>query len=204
MKRLLGLVTIVAMWAAPGLTPALAASLSFTPTSQSVGIGQPVTVQITVDGLGAGMAPSVGAFDLDVTFDPAVLLPTAVDFGLLLGDPDALEALTSSSLSSGLIDLAEVSLLAPSDLDALQPSSFTLATLSFISLAVGTSPLAFTQAFVDDAFAARIALDVTGGTVDVAAPPGGAVPMPASLVLLGAAMAAWLVVTRRRAASAAG
>src|SRR5215510_10175942 len=184
MTRLIWMAMVAVIGAALGVAPAEAASLSFTPTFQTAGVGQPVTVQVTVADLVAGAAPSVGAFDLDVTFDAALLSPTGVTFGPLLGDPDALEALTSLALSPGLIDLAEVSLLAPADLDALQPSSFTLATLSFTTLAVGISPLAFSQALVDDAFATRLALDAAGGSVDIVAPSGGAVPLPASAWLL--------------------
>jgi hypothetical protein len=94
--------------------------------------------------LNAGGPPSLGAFDLDVSFDPSVLLPLDVAFGPFLGDPSLLEALTDFNFFPGLVDLAEVSLLLPEELDALQRASFPLATLVFDRIGVGEERLAFT------------------------------------------------------------
>lgn len=85
----------------------------------------------------------------------------------------------------------------------MQPASFTLATLAFTSLAVGSSPLTFTQSIVDDALAVRLDLAAADGRVDVVAPPGGTVPVPATLVLLASGLAAW-AGTRGRATAPAG
>jgi len=46
-------------------------------------------------------------------------------------------------LLAGLVDLFEVSLLSDLELDALQPASFVLASLTFEALAAGTTTLAF-------------------------------------------------------------
>ena len=84
-------------------------SVTIVPPSQSVAQGQPVTVDVDVSGL--GNPPSVGAFDLTVSFDPALLLPTGVIFGSFLGDPTIPTALTDFTLSTSAIEFAEVSLL---------------------------------------------------------------------------------------------
>jgi hypothetical protein len=178
-----------------GTPPARAISLDFVPASQTVGTG-PLSVDVAVSGLGAGIPPSVGAFDLDVSFDPLVLAPISVTFGSFLGDVTLGEALTSFTLSPGVVDLAEVSLLLPVELDALQPASFTLATLAFNTLSTGTSPLTFSQALVDDAFAVRVAADPSNGNVTVEAT--GPVPRPSGLLLLGWGLAAWAMVAAVR------
>lgn len=51
----------------------------------------------------------------------------------------------------------------------------------------------YASSIVDDAFAARLPLVLGDGSVDVVSPPGGAVPVPATLLLLGSGLAAWLL-----------
>jgi hypothetical protein len=175
------------LWA----SPTLAITVDFVPATPTVGVGQSVAVDIVISGLTAGQPPSVGAFDLDVSFAPNILVPTGVSFGPFLGDPALLEALTSVSVSPGLVDFAEVSLLLPAELDALQPASFALATLSFDTLAGGTSPLTFSQIVLADAFGGTLTASVGGGSINVV------VPEPGTLLLLGAAMAGLMFVRRR-------
>jgi hypothetical protein len=76
-----------------------------------------------------------------------------------------MEALTDFTFMSGAVEFAEVSLLSPAQLDALQPANFSLATITFTALASGTSSLSFLEATVDDAF-------------------GNKIPEPGTLVLL--------------------
>jgi hypothetical protein len=83
------------------------------------------------------------------------------------------------------------------DLDALQPASFTLATLAFDPPAAGTGPLTFPQAIVDDAFAVRLAVDTAGGGVTVSV----AVPEPATSRRVGLGLTA-LALKRGRARAA--
>ncbi len=155
-------------------------------------MGQPVTVDVVISGLGAGAPPSVGAFDFDVSFNPGILSPTGVSFGPFLGNPDLFEALTSFALTPVLVDFAEVSLLLPAELDALQQATFTLATLSFDTLALGTSPLTFSQVVVADAFGGKLIPSVGGGSVNVI------VSEPNALLLLGAAIAGMMLIGRKR------
>ena len=66
-----------------------------------VEVGMKLDVDIIISSLGAGIAPSLGAFDLDIGFDPAILSPVDVSFGPLLGTPPS-TALSSFSFSPGL------------------------------------------------------------------------------------------------------
>jgi hypothetical protein len=67
------------------IPPVEAVSLSLSPASQTVIGGQTASVDVGISGIGP--PPSVGAFDLSVSFDPALLLPTDVSFGRFLVTP---------------------------------------------------------------------------------------------------------------------
>ncbi|MGH9460678.1 MAG: hypothetical protein ACRD1X_05645, partial [Vicinamibacteria bacterium] len=72
-----------------------ATTIEFVTPVQSLSLGDAASVDIFVSGLGNGTALSLGAFDLDVAFDPAILVPVSVTFASFLGDPlDPLETLT--------------------------------------------------------------------------------------------------------------
>lgn len=132
-------------------------TLSISPGSTNVITGQSVDFALLISGHTQGIAPSVGAFDLTVGFDQNLLMPTGVVFGPFLGNPGLFEALTSSSLSLSQVNVAEVSLLSSTTLDALQPASFPLATLTFTAKASGVAALAFTAGVVDDTFGNKLA-----------------------------------------------
>lgn len=163
MKKLIGLIlaTVVMLFQAGS---ASAISIAFVPEFPTVTAGDTLDVAIVISGLPAGGAPSVGTFDLDVKFDPMVLLPIGISFGPFLGDPNSLsfETITDSHFFIDVVDLAEVSLLSPTELDALQPSSFSLATLSFSAVGDGDVALEFTEIRVDDAFGIKLHIPLPG------------------------------------------
>lgn len=134
-----GLVRICGVAVVIGLltiASAHAISLSITPTSQSVGLGDSASVDIVIADLGAEI---VSAYDLDLLYDAAILDATDVVFGPHLGSP---LSLTSENLSTaGVVDFSELSLLSDGVLNANQPDTFTLATVSFGTVGVGTSAL---------------------------------------------------------------
>lgn len=159
-----------------------AASIALSPSGQTVTPGASVDVDIVISGLGANVAPTLSAFDLDVSFDPSVLSFVAVTFGLDLGAP-GIDAFVSGGLLGGpvRVDLAEASLLSNAVLDASQPDAFVMATLHFTALGLGTSPLAITQAVLANTAGGSIPADLTGASVDVVVPEPGAF----ALVALG-------------------
>ncbi len=181
MKKLICFITLVGLCGLLQGSPILAISLDFVPASQTVfPPGQSVAVDIVISGLGDGISPSVGAFDLEVSFDPTALSPLNVTFGPFLGDPDTGEAFHTFFFVPGAVDFAAISFLLPTDLDALQSASFTLATLSFNTLTLGTSSLIFTQTLIIDAFGQPLILNSVGeGTVTKV------VPEPSTLILVG-------------------
>jgi hypothetical protein len=163
---------------------ALADPITLQIAPQFVTEGQTVNEGVVISGL--GLPPEVGAFDIFIGFDPSLLTPTNVEFGPLLGDPSLFEALTAFSLNVSNVEAAEVSLLPTSDLDALQSSSFTLATISFVALANGTADFSYLGGPIDDGNGVLIF-----GTKVVPEPPS-IVSLATCLVAL-----AWLVRYRR-------
>jgi hypothetical protein len=59
--------------------------------------------------------------------------------------------------SPGMVEFAEISLLSPTELDALQTSAFSLGTLSFTALGSGTASFSFSAGVVDDGFGKKLA-----------------------------------------------
>lgn len=188
LKRLAGL-TALTLALSLGV-PAGAASLTILPSSTLVTPGGAFAVDLVVSGLGDAAAPSVGAFDIDIGFDPTDLTLIGVTLGTALGDVGLGEALDASfgHYLPGVINIAEVSFLAPATLDAAQPDSFVLATLAFAAtgMAAGdTTTLGIlTVLSLGDALGDPLTADaLTGATVT-------AIPVPAAVWLFAGALAA--------------
>lgn len=130
-RKLIGLAIASSLSAPVWALPAV----QLTPSVTNVTTGQTVTVSVDVTDLGGQI---VSAYDLDVGFSAGLLSWTQTLFGGLLGDPSLFESLQDSSESSGVVDLAELSLLADADLDVLQPGDTVhLADLEFLATADG-------------------------------------------------------------------
>jgi hypothetical protein len=162
----------------------LQASVLFelTPSPQIVVGGTSVSVNAVVTGL--GNPPSVGSFDIDIGFNSALLSPTSVTFGTLLGDPALFEALTDFKFSPGVVNIAEVSLLSNAQLDARQSPNIILATLHFQALTSGTATFNYLGGPIDDGNGILLF--------------GGKVPEPATVFLTALSLMACAWVSRRR------
>lgn len=187
-----------------GVQEAKAVSLDFQLSSPSVNIGDTVTVDMVIGGLGNFTNPSLGAFDFIVNFNPTLVGLTAspVTFGSLLGDEGLGESLTGSSFSTGSANLFTLSFLTESELNALQPSTFTLATLSFNALAAGTNAFSFSSVVLGDGAGAPLVASLGTGSLTINTNGGGGgggnVPEPSSMLLLGAGIGVmWCMNSRR-------
>ena len=118
-----------------------AATLSLSPALQEVALGESTTVNLNISDLGNIVDPSLGAFLVEITFDASILSFDTVSYGSYLGAPS--ETTITTSVGAGIVSLYESSLLLNSELDVIQPDSFTLATLQFTANNLGTSGLSF-------------------------------------------------------------
>ena len=125
-------------------TPCRSTHLSqVVPSTPAPVVGDTFTADVVVSGLGNLAAPSLGAFDLNLTFNPSVVNFVGITFGQLLGDPMAgpVEAVTGFAAAAGSLNAFSVSLLTPAQLVALQPASFTLFTVTLQVVGTGDSSL---------------------------------------------------------------
>ena len=182
---------------------ASAASLSLQPAGLTVTPGMAFSVDLQVSGVGSPAPGSIGGFDLEISFDPAVLSLQSYSLGGFLGDVGQFEAADFSLLQSGKIQLTEVSFLATAALDALQPGSFKLATINFMAATAtppGGSPVSITRLWSLGLATGLPLDDVTLSDVTVTAVPEAST---CALMLAGLALLA-ATARRRRGGPATG
>lgn len=189
-KSLLALLAILA--SASGQ----AALISIVPSQSSVLPGQSFTVDIIIDQLAPGGAPSLSAFDLIFVFnsinlgldntdedadgipDDVIIDPTGqLDiFGLGLNIQDA------ELLAPGLLQIFELSFDLPVDLDTLQLNSFILASLTLTALSPGLSDLTLNINGLADGLGNALSSQVINAVVQVEG--AAAITEPHALLLL--------------------
>lgn len=162
-------------------------SLTMVSISDITQTGNNVNVQIGVSGLGGNLAPSLGAYDLDLSFDPSHLAFTGAVFGdALLGNQLDLfnfgGNLSGADLTDpGTLNFYEVSFDSVTDLNDLQAESFTLATLSFDVLDFGTSDLTLSVNAFGDAEGNDLPVTTLSTSVTT-------VPLPSAIFLMASGL----------------
>jgi hypothetical protein len=97
---------------------------------------------------------------------------------------------------SGTVELFDLSLDTPGQLNSLQPGNFVLARLVFDTVAAGTSGLDLTVNALGDADGNPLSVGLQKGSATVNAV--STVPEPSSFLLLAACLAAIAIAVRRR------
>lgn len=195
------LAAVLGFNAGPATATAVLPTLEILPAAQDVQLGDSVEVAITISYLGDFMAPSLGVFDIDFVFDASVLSLSSVAFGdPVLGDQLDLFgfgsiALATPSDPAGSVNLFELSFDLPEDLIDLQAASFTLATLSFDAVGLGSSNLTLGVISLGDQDGAPLFFEAIDGAVNVVP-----VPEPGAALLFGAGMLVVSRALRRRTA----
>jgi hypothetical protein len=165
-----------------------AISLYFSPSSATTFLGNPVSMDIFINGLGEQQPPSLGAFDIDISFDNTILSFNQAQFGtqLDLGNFGSIQNTNTPTVNT--INIAELSLEESSLLNTTQPASFRLATLTFNTLSVGMSTLNFSRFILSDAEGSPLLVSTTNGLITISPPPINQVPEASfsiSLIILG-------------------
>ena len=161
---------------------AWAVSLSFSPSASTVDVGSPFILDVVISNL---LNADLGAFDIDVSYDPSILSFDAYaltdNLGeIALGDADDW---SFGDLGGGTVNIAELSLLW--DL-SFQADSFTLASLSFTSVGQGSSGLSFSNAILGDYWGDSIPATLNVGNIEVMNSANSTpVPEPATIFVLG-------------------
>jgi hypothetical protein len=170
---------------------ARALSIYLDPAQAVLTAGDSTTTTVRVMGVGDGPSDAVGAFDVTLSWDPAVITLESVTFTDALGG--ASHALGSTTEGAGWVRLSAVSLLSTAALAAGQGDDLAIAVLSVRGLAPGITTLAPDgDALFGDARGVK--LPITGTAVASIQ----VVPEPASLVSLGGGLAAYAALRRRR------
>ncbi len=174
---------------------ASAATISVLPSSKIVSIGDRFAVDLHIADLGDGVAPSIGAFDVNFHFDPVLISFVDAVFGTGL-DVLGFGSLQIATASVGTINLLEISLDTAADLNSLQPAAFVLATLTFDALMRGTSPFDLALNALGDGDGAAIGAVLAGGFVTIE--QGAEIPEPASGWLVIGALGLLAILQRRK------
>ena len=170
-------------------------AIAVIPQVQTVPAGGMAQVQVGISGLGLNAAPSIGAYDLNLAFNPAVLSFTGLTFGDPVKgdqlDPSGIGTISGfSNAPAGQLEFFEVSLDQAAVLDSLQSNRFILATLQFSAIAGGTSLLVPSLNSIGDSQGASLDAGLQGGSINVAATPE---PGTFWVLALGAGCLAWRV-----------
>ena len=172
-----------------------AVTLSVIPEGPAVNVGSTFSVDVMASGLVDGAAPSIGTYDLDLSYNSSVVSFASATFGTGL---DVLGLGSIQELDSGTpgkVNVFELSLDSEADLNQLQNDTFKLFTLTFNAAAAGSTALGLTVNALGDA--AGNSLDATLQNASVAVAP---VPLPPAVLLLLSGLCALALTHTRRPA----
>jgi len=167
--------------------PAFAVSLSLSPASTNAATGDTVSLSLSISGLGNGNAPSLGAFDVNITYDSGALSLNSYSYGSFLGNLSFETVEAGDGDLGGTVNLALVSLLSSAELDALQPDTFVLANLMFavdaLTPGMSTTVAIDTNYVLGDAEGEPLNVDSMSDAVIYNRP--ATVPEPTTIALFG-------------------
>jgi hypothetical protein len=182
-------ILVAALVAFAGVAPAGAATIALSPGALNGKVGDLLVFDVLGEDFGDA---TVGGFEVIYQFDPALLAFQDFVLGTALGDEHSGEVRAGAIPRPGQISIGVASLLGDAELSLLQTSAIlTFGQLVVRSLATGSAMLTPIGVAVVDVPGDRVI--ATGESSSVAI---GAVPEPASILLLGSGLA--LAATRRR------
>jgi len=170
--------------------------LSVDPANQSVALGNQAIVQVRGSGLALNQV--IGAYDVTLQWNSALVSLASATFGGALGT----NTIESSVSGANSVNMASVSLDSSAILAPLQiPEPFLLFTLTFNTLAAGITPVEFlprgTFIIADGDGNIISSASGTDGSIEITGANGG-IPEPSTIVLISAGLVALVVKSRRR------
>ncbi len=177
-----------------------AISIDLVADQTSVATGNLVSVAVNISGLNDMSAPALGVYDLDVVFNNSLFAFS----NLIWGDSSkgnqldltGFGSVQSSNLSTGLINLFELSVDDIASLNNGQAGEFTLFTLVFNAIAIGNGNFSLGANLLGDAEGEYLSLNTINNTQ--VAVTNVTVPEPSSWLLILGLVA--VVVLRSRMA----
>jgi hypothetical protein len=144
-----------------------AAVLTVSPSPSVIGLNGVTAADIIISDLDASL--DLGAFALDINYDPSILQFVSYELGDNLGEVDDIEAMDLSFGASfpGQVNIAETSLLA--DLSGQSNDAFTIGKLMFKGIGLGNSLISISGT-LGDGEGAMIAYSVNSGSASVPEP----------------------------------
>lgn len=165
-------------------------------------------VEVFASGLTSSGAPSLGAYDINVGYDSGLVDYLGVNYSTALGDEGLFEVLTLTDVSlAGTVNTTAISLL-ESDaatcifclgpyLDDIQADSFSLFTLEFKAVAVGSGVFDISPLVISDGFGNALSTSLGGPlSINISEPHG--VPTPTPLILIGSGLLLLLKIRKRQ------
>jgi hypothetical protein len=190
------LFTFAAAPAAQAITLSLAA---VAPTPGTVFVGNSIFMEVRVSGLTSPGAPSISAFDLDLSFDATRVGFVGLTFntlGMTTCTPAtwtaACDAYVNLLTSAGLVTFAATSLLDPATINASQPASGALATLEFLATGAGTAAFSFAGVSLAGTITGTTEGTLLATTSGLSVPIAVPEPGTACLILLGLSALGWV------------
>jgi hypothetical protein len=193
--------------AAAGLAVSASAQISLilTPANQAITTtGGTVTYNLNISGLKGSAdlnGPVLGGFEITLNYNPTIALAQSVTFGNSSGtdllNPQGGAFAYQDLTTAGQVLLMESTSDTAAALEAAQGKSFTLATITFQGVGLGTTSLTFdltnTSLSDENALTLDMAGGATGGTLTVTA-----IPEPSCAAAVLGVVAVGTCLLRRR------
>lgn len=179
-----------------GVEPAAnAVTLSVIPESPTANVGSTFSVDVVASGLVDGAAPSIGTYDLDLSYNSSIASFASIAYGTGLDVLGLGSLQTVTPDTPGTVNVFELSFDTIADLNQLQHDTFKLFTLTFNAAAAGTSALGLTLNALGDANGDSVAATLQNASVVIAP-----VPLPPTVLLLLSGVVGFALFRTRRPA----
>jgi general secretion pathway protein D len=183
-RRTVTIIAIAAWVLTSGLSEAAPVTLSVIPPATTVPAGHAVTLDLVVQDV-----TDLFAYQLDLTFDPAILRADGVTDGGFLTSAGGTSVFGGAFAlaidnTTGLVTILD-SLLGPVPPALGASGGGVLASVTFAGLNAGTSPLGLLNLVLEDSTGNLLDAAVGSGQVKVTAVTGVPEPAPSLLVAIG-------------------